>query len=359
MKGKDMKERRGFVPTRKVQGFTLLEILLVIGVLGVLVLLGMRLLQGQSKQAGLERAGQELQSVMQAAIYYHSVNHAWPAENSEESCSSEQSDTQFSQYYLPKNAVGQEEKSSFGTYYCWQEHPVDEGSTQGGALFDLYLPITGSDACQTAKKVASMVPNSHAVATIGADSSEDCNQQTQYFVRSQVVPSAQSVQEASGQEFRALGECVPDASTPDCSDDLGFSQSGNSCCHVAGSSPTQYKIHFPACSAGQVQKIVYLPAFITLMHSPSYNSAQTLFDRDYVYSSASSTPTESRSRNPDPSCYAPSSESTELVCSLTVGVGMNTASGAVVDLTNPVSPYIAGSVGAVYVASCINQQGEY
>ena len=340
----------------KMSGFTLLEILLVIGLLAVLVLLGLRLMQAQSKRSRTERAGQELQSIMQAAIYYHSVNHEWPVANLKSNCSEESSDTSFVKHYLPKDTQGNEEKSSFGTYYCWGEHSTEGSDYENAAIFDLYLPVKGKNACQTAKEIAGTLPNSHAVAEIDGESIDDCAEQTTYFIRSQVVPSAQSIQEKSGQSLQALGQCTPDGNTAECPDDLSFSQSTSSCCHVTNSSPTQYKIHFPACASGSSNKIVYMPAFITYMHSSDHYSAQTIYDRDYVYTSESTDPTVNRSANPEPSCTVPSTESNEQVCTLTLGVGMNSSSGAVIDLTNPVNPYVAGSVGAIYIASCMEDK---
>lgn len=339
---------------RESRGFTLLEILLVVGILAVLVLLGMRVMHSQSNRSRIERAGQELQSTMQAAIYYHSVNHTWPDDNAGSSCSTEAADSGFAHYYLPQNDSGSEESSSFETYYCWKQHNTDGNDYENAALFDLYLSVKGASACQKAKQIAATVPNAHAITAIDGDASESCGSEREYWVRAQIVPSAQSIHNASGQSFRAIGQCTPDASTPECGDDLSFSKSATSCCHVSGSSPTEYKIHFPACDRGQTQKVVYLPAFITYMHNPSNYSPQNMYDRDFVYTSGSgSVPTVGRSRNPDASCYVPADNSGELVCTIQLGVGMKTRHSGIVDLLSTAGgSYAAGSVGAVYVASC-------
>ncbi len=353
-------ERQFFL--RRETGFTLLEVLWVIGILSVLILLGMRVMEGQAKRSRTERAGQELQSVMQAAIYYHSINHAWPPENSESDCRSVISDSSFATYYLPKDADGQEEKSSFGTYYCWRDHTSEGTDNENGALFNVYLPIEGKDACQTAHKIAGTVPNAHAVSGLEEGSSAACGDEREYFVRAQVVPSAQSVSEKSAQTFRAIGQCVPETA-PACGDDAEFSESSTTCCHVSGSNPTQYKIHFSSCGLGQTQKIVYLPAFITYMNSKGAAPYTPLkaYDRDYIHTTidALGNPSATRSSNPEPTCNEYGSE---LVCSLTLGVGVKTQNSGVIDTVNSTattaldSAYYSGAVGAVYVASCINEK---
>jgi prepilin-type N-terminal cleavage/methylation domain-containing protein len=350
--------------SRRDEGFTLLEILFVIGILSVLILLGMRVMEGQEQRSRTERAGQELQSVMQAAIYYHSINNAWPNENSKSDCTSELSDTSFAHYYLPKNADGEEEKSTFGTYYCWREHAVDGSDTENAALFDVYLPIKGKDACQIAHKIAGTVPNAHAVAALEEGGNDECGNEREYFVRAQVVPSAQSIREKSGQTFRAIGQCVPETA-PVCTDDGEFSESSTTCCHVSDSNPTQYKIHFPSCDLGQTQKIIYLPAFITYMNSKGAAPYTPLkiYDRDYIHTTIDSVgnPTASRSSNPEPSC---GQYGNELVCTLTLGVGVKTQNSGVIDTINATATttlnnaYNAGSVGAVYVASCIDSKNK-
>jgi type II secretory pathway pseudopilin PulG len=336
----------------------------VIGIIAVLAVLGLRFMHGAAKRSQVERAGQELQSVMQAAIYYHSINHQWPDKNGEASCTTEMTDGKFSQYYLPKNSDGNEEKSSFGTYYCWQQHESEGSDYENAALFDIYLPVKGAHACQLARKIAGTVPNAHAVAELSGSSGGACGDERSYFVRAQVVPSAQSVNEHNGQDFRAIGQCVPETA-PECDDDAAFAASGTSCCHVGSSNPTQYKIHFPACAPGQTQKIVYMPAFITYMNSKGKASHTPLvmFDRDYVHTTVDNVtdPTINRSRNPDPKCQL-DTDSNQLVCSLTVGVGVKTQNSGVIDTVNTgasagvSAAYTAGSVGAVYVASCMDEQ---
>lgn len=354
------KQRRLAQLRRFSGGFNLLEMVLVIAVVAVLVLFAMRVTQREQSHSRIEHAGQELQSVMQAAIYYRSVNQQWPENNIDASCSSQPSTQRFATYYLPKDAAGDEEKSSFGTYYCWQQHTSTGVDAENAALFDIYLPVRGSSACQLAKQIAGTVPNAHAMAEIGSQGSETCSQETEYYVRAQVVPAAQggggsSGSSTSGQSFQSMGECVPE-SAPECGD--GFAASADACCHVSGSSPTQYKIHFASCSSGQTPKVIYLSAFISYMYSETNYSPQTVFDRDYLYyqnTGKGTDPKPLRSRNPVAEC-SESVASGQTECVLTLGVGMHTAQHGVVDLTNPVDPYKAGSVGAVYMVACVNEQ---
>ena len=298
-------------------GFTLLEMLLVVAVIAVLILFSMRVTQREQSHSRVARAGQELQSVMQAAVYYRSVNQQWPDDNASSSCASQASSDRFATYYLPKDSAGDEEKTSFGTYYCWQQHTSTGVDAENSALFDIYLPVHGNSACQLAKQIAGTVPNAHAMAAIGSEGSSICAEEQTYYVRAQVVPSATG----------------------------------------GGSSPTQYKIHFPSCDSTQTPKVIYLPAFITYRYSESHYSPQTIFDRDYVYEAPSpgNNPQLNRGRNPAAECVE-SAVAGETECELTLGVGMHTAQSGVVDLTSPVSPYTAGSVGAVYMVACVNQQ---
>lgn len=356
-------ECRLVLPLRmsRMRGFTLLEILLVVAILAVLLVLGIRMLHGQASRSQVEHAGQELQAVMQAAIYYHSVNHGWPDQNSHSSCMNDEADQKFVQYYLPKDANGAEEKTRFGTYYCWQEHTTTGSDDENGALFDLYLPVKGARACQLARQIAGTVPNAEAVSDLGDGAHGACGDESLYFVRAQVVPSAKSIEDNGGQSFRAIGQCVPE-NTPECSDDESFVASGNTCCHVSGSIPTQYKIHFAVCKPSQTQKIVYLPAFITYMNSKgkaSYTPLQP-FDRDYIHTTVDPAldPSVNRLSNPEPTCY---SDTNQLICTLTLGVGVKTQNSGVIDTTNSVASaavaaaYSAGSVGAVYMASCVDK----
>lgn len=340
------------------RGFTLIEVLLVITVLAVVALFVVRGVREQASHTRLQKAAQEMQTMMQAVLYYEATHHIWPTDHDATDCVSELPSNEFTGDYMPTQHVSADDtgkETVFGTNYCWHGKQMDD-ETRSAAVFQLYLPVVGSHACRQARQIAGMLPNAQAVPSMGSVPAV-CGDAKQYFVQVELVPPVSSSAAVGSENFRTLGRCYPDDSveTPECGvEDIAVNS--NSCCHIASSKPTQYRIQFASCSVGEKPRVVFLPAYITYMHSKgSSHAAQTIFDRDYIYSAGSSDPENGRVHNPDPSCEV-DDESGQTVCTLTLGVGMNTySSSPVVDMTNPPSSYHPGKTGAVYMVSCVKQ----
>ncbi|OGT47093.1 MAG: hypothetical protein A3F17_02125 [Gammaproteobacteria bacterium RIFCSPHIGHO2_12_FULL_41_15] len=92
---------------RMQKGFTLIEMMLVIAIAAVLASVGIMAYRHQSAQTRANKISLEMEHVLEAAMAYYDVNHAWP----------EKGDSGFEQNYLPNginlSSIG--EKFEYGS----------------------------------------------------------------------------------------------------------------------------------------------------------------------------------------------------------------------------------------------------
>ncbi len=224
-------------------GYTLIELLLVIAVLSVMASLAILTVRKNTDNRRIDQAALEMQHVLEAALAYRVDQDSWPPANNTlaNGCTASSTVDTFINTYLPNGTY----TSNYGAHFCWSSKtPGDKGP-----LFWVALKMPFSDATrnyQTATQIAARLPNALAVvnpAVSTRNSANTCTSgSTACYVRSEVViPAASS--EHDGNRVAGMGYCNPTqgGAQPGSSDDVSCTQ---------GSSGDQYVIKF-SCPDGE------------------------------------------------------------------------------------------------------------
>lgn len=179
---------------RKVIGFTLIEMLLVLVIVSVLVYASIGYIQQRALQMRMDRTSTQMQQILNAGLSYYVMNQKWPADLAA-----------LQPAYLPSTL-----KSPFG-----QDYTV----TNNGTLFYVYTPVVAASAkggaYAQASVIAGTLPLAYTSTNSGAppDPASSCSatSTTCYIVTSVNVPG-QNLNNASAVNYAGLyhnGGCIP------------------------------------------------------------------------------------------------------------------------------------------------------
>lgn len=162
---------------RKLNAFTLIEMLLVITLIAMITGVGVMVLRKSADQARIDKAALEMQSVLQAAMAYETAIQAWPESSMgtalvTPSCTPSQSPDSSLQNFIasylpnePASVTTAAVQSSLGTNYCWAPSAVNPGTSTynlNSPLFWVALQVPGgatAAACNFANRLAAKLPN--------------------------------------------------------------------------------------------------------------------------------------------------------------------------------------------------------
>lgn len=200
---------------RKQNGYTLIELLLVVVVIAVLAALAVKTYRDKAASDRINIAALNIQHVLEAAMSYNVANNGlWPEINwngISSSCASgtNVTDQNFVQNYLPNES----NQSNFGASLCWSgDDPNDPTKAQKGKRFWVAMNVgSDTDAPNTAARIAARLPN----AIITNDPSQEtapinniCAQGSACYVKAVVtVPSAST--EKNQMYVAGVGNCDP------------------------------------------------------------------------------------------------------------------------------------------------------
>lgn len=265
----------------KANGYTLIELLLVVAVISLIAALGVKTFRDKAQSDRINIAALNIQHVLEAGMAYNVANSGlWPVSNS--ACAKASSTDPFTTDYLP-NASNQ---SNFGTYLCWSGDDPTAGN-QKAPLFWVAMPITDADvsaASDTARRIAARLPNAIITSNLN-DSSSTTNQcsGSPCYVKAEVsVPSASST--SSGVYVVGSGNCDPNiahgtkqngtSSSVTCERTTMNQQYGVTNSTIANNdSLNQYQVKYQ-CRPNEKPFLQSTPNFMRLdRYSPNYNYA--------------------------------------------------------------------------------------
>ena len=316
-------------------GFTLLELLLVIAILAGMLVMAIRWQKHENTAHKQQIAANELQTVLQAANNYHARMGKWPENNIDDDCSTQTMDNDFTQHFLPTTA----QTSAYHTHYCWgtQSSADDEFGAQ---VFSVYLPITGAHALRDAAHIAAELPNARSTASL-TDNIPCDETDNQCFAQAQTIGYGDAQHHIG---IQAIGRCLPNTA-PDCAHD-----SHSACCQVRGQTITTYHVRFPKCLASQA-KITAIPVDLNM---PGVQD--TLYNMTTVYNLSR---LGNNAVEPANDCHSIDSKTTECNIGVSVRVEIN-QKGKLIEMNAVPNDMInsdkvkafKGSVGAMYIAYC-------
>lgn len=238
------------LPTKKTQGLTLLEVLLVIALLSIMAAFAIKFVRQRAVTARIDTTSVEMQHVLQAALAYNVDNNKWPDANSALPVCNPAGNanlTNFLDNYLPNGNY----TSRYGDDYCWSE----AGATH--RLFWVALKAPGNNA-QMAARIASHLPNAittsdpkNTTVNPPACTAASC------YVRAEVAqPGTNNVQ---GMMLIAHGICRSNAAII----------SGKAHCsagqYTGGRNGVDnFTITFPACPSGLKPELMISPNLINM-----------------------------------------------------------------------------------------------
>lgn len=196
------------VNRRKQNGYTLIELLLVVTVLALIAALAVKTYRDKAQTDRINIAALDLQHVLEAGMAYNVANTgSWPEANSATPCVKASTTDTFTTDYLPNSS----NQSNYGTYFCWSGDDPTYGK-QKAKRFWVAMPITDNDlttATNTAKRIAARLPNAVATGNPADNSTtpSPCTTSACY-VRAEVsVPSASSTLQNT--YIAGSGNCDP------------------------------------------------------------------------------------------------------------------------------------------------------
>jgi prepilin-type N-terminal cleavage/methylation domain-containing protein len=199
---------------RKQNGYTLIELLLVVIVIAVLAALAVKTYRDKAASDRINIAALNIQHVLEAGMSYNVANAGlWPVINwSASGCASGDSvdDKNFVKNYLPNES----NQSNFGTALCWSgDDPNDPTKAQKGKRFWVAMNVgSDTDAANTAARIAARLPN----AIITNDPSQEstttpnnsCASGQPCYVKAVVTVPSASV-ENNHMYVAGVGNCDP------------------------------------------------------------------------------------------------------------------------------------------------------
>lgn len=241
--------------TNNAEGFTLIEMLLVIAVMAVIASLGIIAYRDHLQSERIDRASLNIQNVLQGAMSYNVSNGGdWPPANAQlPNCDVTVGGRaeNFVKNYLPNGSY----QSDYGNHLCWSQLNND------GHLFWVALEVPGNDK-NIAKRIAAKLPN--AVTTSDPTSTNDpapaCDSSVCY-VRAEVTVPGQ----ADKGSLVGAGACKPlelNNSNPV----TDGSEPGLSCKYDGpvgpnAGQPIKYTVTF-SCPSGTIPGIVSMPNYL-------------------------------------------------------------------------------------------------
>lgn len=316
---------------KKQNGFTLIEMMLVIAVVAIMAALGVMAYRRHAVTTRIDKTAIEMQHVLEAALAYNvDQNGKWPEKRFDAACSTtkpEPNSNDFIQNYISNQDV----HSSYGSYFCWS--PVDDN--QSANLFWVALKIPHNDTA-LGNRIAARLPN--AILTSNPEktdqvacSGSDC------YVRAEVVQPAATSNNVSGSGMVvATGDC------PSHNDETNSNHESSTCTRNNSYSGkgTEYQIEFAACSDQYMPRVTVFPNQLSF---PKDNyPGFTVKDIDAERTSEPCTVTTDDNGK------------RRQVCNVTVHattcIGEGPYKCNYIDIANARHP---GSVGASYMVACV------
>jgi prepilin-type N-terminal cleavage/methylation domain-containing protein len=233
------------------QGFTLIEMLLVIAVIAIMATLGLTAYRRHAITARVDKVAIEMQHLLEAALAYNVDQHQWPTPHKESRCEASQPDESdaFVTHYLPNENA----KSSLGPYFCWSSAKSLDAEKGDARLFWVALKVSNR-RLMLAQRIAARLPNAVVTSDLDQAAPQSCDT-TNCYVRAEVVQPAATSNRAGGRGMVvAIGDCPsPTSST---------NAANSTCTRIPSSEAAKYRITFNACPTGTLPRVVAFPNFI-------------------------------------------------------------------------------------------------
>lgn len=149
------------------RGFSLVEVMFVIILLGVLALSGIKYLQSRQKSQLIEKTAIEMGNLLQAGMIYFSINEQWPAKIEQLLASNDDlldgmlpPDAKCSPYAIFNSPYNDPE---CGDHPAYQVKPSNPGDLIGSKYFEVSVMVPTEEI---AKAIAARLPNSTINANI-------------------------------------------------------------------------------------------------------------------------------------------------------------------------------------------------
>lgn len=262
---------------RRILGFSMIEVLLVVTVLALVAGLGVMTLRHQEDRSQVDQTALEMQGVLQAALAYNVNQQEWPAaygsiKSTDPAACDEKApgepNKSFIDTYLPNKSY----TSNYGATFCWSAGKVQDDKVDLHApLFwvAVKVPGKGAEMLNYANRLTARLPSAVAVTDpTAADPSACTADSPQCWVRSEVAQPGAGSSEESGTHVMGVGSCNPlvgnDPSDP-CSGVTQFNQAGSqsslSCSYVQNTGPDYFQYHVKfSCPVGEVGYVTATPA---------------------------------------------------------------------------------------------------
>jgi prepilin-type N-terminal cleavage/methylation domain-containing protein len=181
------------------QGFTLIEMLLVMVVVSMLIVMGMNYYQQKVQEMRVDKATAQLQQILNAGLSYYVANGTWPTDLA---CLQGTGGGTCTQAYLPATL-----KSPWGTDY------VALATTTNFYAYTSVTAASNATANSTAMTIAGRLPLGYVANAVTATppTAAACSGNTCYVVSSVNIPG-QNLNNATAVNFAGLyhhGACVP------------------------------------------------------------------------------------------------------------------------------------------------------
>ncbi len=223
------------------KGFALLETMLVMALLAIIASVGILAIRRQLETSRIQKTGQEIKQVLQAALaYYVDHQHTWPSNN-----------MNLPGYPLPYNnrsaftiyLPNHNRVSELGTRYCWGTE------SDNRRLFWVAIKTPNQSV---AKRIAAQVPNAIATADPRRTNPPPCTD-THCYVRAEIIEPSDLGVKRTEAYITAIGHCR-------------HGKTIDHCAFVAygGVYTDSFRVSFPACPKSMLPKATAAPNNITL-----------------------------------------------------------------------------------------------
>lgn len=188
----------------RYDGYTLIELLLVIAILSILSSLAIATYRDHQIQHRLEKMALEMQNIAEAALNFQADQGHWPkAHNTFPDCATKSPDKTIDNTFLAYLPNASSE-SGFGNYYCWSNIGAS------GSLFFVALKIPKNNGL-LAKRIAAELPNAVSTSAPMQQEPEPCNPDQDCYVRLEV--SGNNSAHTPSLSIAGYGDCMPEKRT--------------------------------------------------------------------------------------------------------------------------------------------------
>lgn len=270
-------------------GYTLIELLLVVAVISLIAALGVKTYRDKSESDRINIAALNIQHVLESGISYNVANKSlWPKNNwnpcnSTAANSSPPQDENFVKNFLPNES----NQSNFGTPVCWSGDGNPNDSTQEQKANRFWAALTtGKDAnaINLAKRIAARLPNAIITNNPSLESATPTN--TCDGVNSCYVKSVVTMPGASGENsptyVAGMGYCDGAKSSEEKQDGwnketactrttLGEQYPTKAGEYSGDNSMGQYAIQF-ACKPNEIPSVYITPNYLQMERSSTQTS---------------------------------------------------------------------------------------